>query len=197
MLASGEEPQLPDAAVAIKGKVFLHPGTTGGLGGAVLSVKNLGAIVGSGDPVWGIDFTGAAQGVAGVADISAAGPIGPIGPGGGSPGPTGPIGLTGSGFGLYSTPFDANPSLLVPPGGGWPSLTILTHSATFPGPPKYIHGGLAQWQIPIFPDASDHANLTDVQVSGNIGTVQYTTPNTAIFGPPAIGEFRFFLNAAG
>jgi hypothetical protein len=196
MLASGEEPQLPTATVAVEGKVLLHPGTTGGLGGAVLSVKNLGAIVGTGVPVWGIDFTGAATGVAGVANVSAAGPIGPIGPGGGSPGPTGPIGPIGGGFSSYSIAF--NDSGLFANPAGWPSLTVLSHTVGFPGPPKYIHGGLAQWRINASQSSfSDHAELTAVNISGNNGTVEYTTPNLAIYGPPALGEFRLFLNAAG
>ena len=39
--------------------------------------------------------------------------------------------------------------------------------------------------------------MTNVTVSGSTGTVSYTTPNLAIYGPPALAEFRLYLNAAG
>jgi hypothetical protein len=198
MLSSGEEPPLPNAAVGVEGKVFLHPGTVGGLGGAVLSVKDAGAIVGTGGPVFGIDFSGAAAGPPGVANISAAGPVGPIGPGGGSPGLPGPVGLAGTGFNLFSSGFDAGPLNLTPPFVGWPSLTVLSHTVNYPGPPKYIHGGLAQWLINAGQsDFSDHIDMTAVNISGNQGTVLFTTPNLSIFGAPCAGSFRLYLNAAG
>jgi hypothetical protein len=198
MLSSGEEPPLPNAAVGVEGKVFLHPGTTGGLGGAVLSVKDAGSPVGSGVPVFGLDFTGAAVGAPGVADISASGPVGPVGPGGGSPGAPGPTGPTGTGFGLFSSAFSAGPFNITPPFTGWPTLTVLSHNVTYPGPPKYIHGGLAQWLINApLSDNSDHIDMTNVTTSGNQGTVLFTTPNLSIYGPPAAGSFRLYLNAAG
>lgn len=197
MLASGEAQPLPPAAVGVKGRVLLHPGTTGGLGGAVLAVRDAGAVVGSGQPTWALDFDGASVSAPGVADISAAGPTGPIGPGGGSPGPAGPAGAQGDGFDAYSDLFNLSP-LYVPPGGGWATLTPLTHSVTYPSPPKYAHGGLARWEVDaVAADASDHADLTEVVIVGNTVNMRYTTPNLAIYAPPALATIQMFINAAG
>jgi hypothetical protein len=197
MLASGEAQPLPAAAVGVKGRVLLHPGTTGGLGGAVLSVRDAGSVVGSGQPVWSIDFDGAAVSSPGVANVTAAGPTGPTGPGGGSPGPVGPTGPVGAGFDAFSDAFNTSP-LYSTPFGGWASLTLLTHSVTYPSPPKYAHGGLARWEVDaVVVDTSDFVELTSVLVAGNTVNMAYTTPNLAIYAPPAISTIQLFINAAG
>jgi hypothetical protein len=188
----GERAPLPDAAVGVEGKTLLHPLLTTGLAGAFKEAQDTGITVGGGTPVNTLNFDGAADGGSGVGDVTMTGEEGDQGDPG-TAGPTGPPGATGSGFDSFSDTFDAG-SLVNPP--HTPGGTI-THTNTYPGDLKYLHGGIANWSdTGGVMDSTDHFDITTVdRPSASQGRIIMTLPGSGAF--PLDAQYQLFLNGAG
>lgn len=191
MFLGGEEPPMPDAAVGVEGKVLMHPSLTDALAGAVQTVQLRGGPVGTGVPAYSVNFDGAADGGSGTASVSMAGPTGAQGAPGTGTGPPGPAGPAGSGFDAYSSPF--NSAFFASP---HTPATKLVHTVVFPGPIKYLHGGMYLWslQVAAFMDLDDHFDIVTTDTpSGTTGRIESQVPATGI----ANADIGLFLSAAG
>lgn len=203
MFEGGEEPPLPNSAVGVEGGVLMHPGITDALGGAVRSVQQGGATVGTGVPVFSLNFDSGTSVTPGVADIDAAGPTGPTGAPGTGPGPAGPAGPTGTGFDTFSDTFDAGPVY----DGSFPSThtsgEIHTHTFNFGSPIKFLLGGMKRWNVISAPtwDGDDGFEITDVRITGagfptgTEGTIETTVRIPGSATPIAV--YQHYLNGAG
>ena len=194
MFLGGEEPPMPAAASGVEGKVLLHPSITDGVAGAVQTVQLRGGPVSAGNPVYSINFDGAADGGSGVASVTMAGPTGVQGAPGTGSGPPGAAGPNGIGFDSYSVPFSFF-NFPFPP-GGYIGGTKLVHTVVFPGPIKYLHGGVHLWSLQVLAavDSDDHFDIvTTDNPSGNTGRVESQVPSTGVHS----SRIGLFLSGAG
>lgn len=173
-----------------------------GQAGAIYSVESSGGQVGS-PHIHTIDFNGATDAGGGVVDITQTGPTGPTGPLAGPPGAPGPPGPSGpQGIGITvsrvyeedSTTYDHNTM-----GSGVTyshSVNFGTTAPTMTNGVLFLTGGTAllrtydsTWQ-----ENNEGFNITDITLSGSIGTIFARTPLISGFRAT---EHKLFLNAAG